>query len=123
MSKKLSLLERLDNALSITSSETEENQVYSLLYNIGKKAVEHNYETFYKKILNYQSLSLAENPVIRKNIQKITAGKELANKLKYTIILPERNLKHYGAKYRRATKKEYQLLTKFYQEEKNEKNI
>lgn len=123
MGKKLSLLERLDNALSITSSETEENQVYSLLYDIGKEATEHNHKTFYKEILNYQTLSSLENPIAQKNVQKIIMGKKLANKLRDTIILPERNLKHYGAKYKRATIKEYQLLVKFYKKEKNEKNI
>lgn len=123
MGKKLSLLERLGNALSITSSEAEENQVYSLLYDVGKKTTEHNHETFYKEILNYQSLSPAENSVTQKNAQKIIAGKELANKLRDSIILPERNLKHYGAKYRRATIKEYQLLIKFYQKKGNGEKI
>ncbi|MFH1521496.1 MAG: hypothetical protein ABIF18_00905 [archaeon] len=123
MGKQLSLLERLDNTLDIVSSESEGDHIYSLLYDVAKKAIKYDYKTFYKKIINYQSLSPDNNLLVQKNERKIIAGKLLADKLRDTIILPERNLKHYGAKYRRAIKKEYNLLIEFARKEENGETI
>jgi hypothetical protein len=120
MGKKLSLIERLEITLSIASSEKEKNLIYGLLAKISKNALEKEQEEFYAE--------LGAKCMIPKNTYSISGeeienGKNLAKILEKTIILPEKGTKGYGAKYRRARTKEYEIINNFYKKRDDGKNI
>ncbi len=122
MGKILSLLERLNSALDITSSDTEQNAVYVLLYETGSKAPRSGCKTFYKNI-TYKSLIPSKEQLEQNSKEKIQKGKQLEKELRSAIILPEKNTKHHGIKYKRIRKREHKLLINFYRTGDNEKNI
>jgi len=114
MSKKVPLTKRLEVALTQTSSDSEKDKVYGLLYKTAKDVLNEDEPMFYGR-LNHQSLSLVYN---RKPIssEEIFLGKTLADYLNTSINLPQPGCsRDYRGKMIAAMQVEYRVLRDFFE--------
>ncbi len=115
MARTLSLLDRLNRALPTSTSDTETEEIYALFYRIGFNVTEMNFENFYEDLKNQNLSPLEGSEKTSYNVDEINFGKKLSELLG-DIEFPDSDEKHFGAKYKRARNREFNLLKKFYRD-------
>ena len=115
MAKKIPLLKRLELALTQTTSNSEKNEVYALLYKTAKNSISNDLDLFYGRV-NHETLSISYN---RKTIfeEEVEKGKKLAEILQSSVNLPISGNKDYRKKMISAMEVEYDVLRGFLKNE------
>lgn len=115
MTKILSLFDRLNWALPTSTSDTETGEIYALFYRAGSKVVEMSFGEFYEDLKNQSLSPLEGSEKTVYEVNEVNFGKNLS-KLLGNIEFPDSGEKHFGAKYKRARNREFNLLREFYRD-------
>jgi hypothetical protein len=113
MAKILSLFDRLNQALPTSTSDTETEEIYALFYRVGSNVVEMNFGDFYENLQNQNLSPLEGSEKVAYDSSEVNSGKNLFELLG-NIGFPDSGEKHFGAKYKRARNREFNLLREFY---------
>jgi hypothetical protein len=115
MAKILSLFDWLNHALPTSTSDTETGEIYARFYQVGSNVVEMNFGDFYENLKNQNLSPLEGSEKGGYDPSEVNFGKNLSELLG-DIGFPDSGEKHFGAKYKRARNREFNLLRKFYRD-------